>query len=68
MLSPVPLLMFRRWVRTVKHVLDHRCAAKTWATAPPLKTVVLIGSMVSGARKIRSPARRTAGWMRRRYS
>ena len=29
--------------------LDHGCAAKTWATAPPLKTVVLIGSMVSGA-------------------
>ena len=48
--------------------LDHECAAKTWATAPPLKTVVLIGSMVSGARKIRSPAPRTAGWMRRRYS
>ena len=30
--------------------------------------VVLLGSMVSGARKIRSPAPRTAGWMRRRYS
>jgi hypothetical protein len=27
------------------------CAAKTWATAPPLKTVVLIGFTVSGARK-----------------
>src|ERR1700751_3889977 len=26
-------------------------AAKTWATAPRLKTVVLIGSMVSGAMK-----------------
>ena len=38
------------------------------ATAPPLKTVVLTGSMVSGARKIRSPAPRTDGWMRRRYS
>ncbi len=48
--------------------LDHGCAAKTWATAPPLKAVVLTGSMVSGARKIRSPASTTAGWMRRRYS
>ena len=48
--------------------LDHGCAAKTWATAPPLKTVVLIGSMVSGAMKIRSPAPRTTGWMTRRYS
>ena len=38
-----------------------RCAAKTWATAPPLKTVVLIGSMVSGAMKIRSPVPRTTG-------
>jgi hypothetical protein len=36
--------------------LDQGCAAKTWATAPALKTVVLIGSMVSGALKIRSPA------------
>jgi len=36
--------------------LDHGCAAKTWATAPPLKERwVLTGSMVSGARKIRSP-------------
>jgi len=43
--------------------LDHGCAAKTWATAPPLKTVVLIGSTVSGARKIRSPAHGTAGWI-----
>ena len=43
--------------------LDHGCVAKTWATAPPLKTVVLIGSMMSGARKIRSPAPRTAGRM-----
>jgi hypothetical protein len=33
--------------------LDHGCAAKTWATAPPLKPVVLTGSLVSGARKIR---------------
>ena len=41
---------------------------KTWATAPPLKTVVLTGSMVSGAVKSRSPAPRTAGWMTRRYS
>jgi hypothetical protein len=41
--------------------LDHGRAAKTWATAPPLKTVVLIGSMVSGARKIRSPAPRRPG-------
>src|SRR6476646_4505346 len=47
---------------------DHGCAAKTWATAPPLKTVVLIGSMVSGATKIRSPAPRTTGWTTRRYS
>ena len=38
------------------------------ATAPPLKTMVLIGSMVSGAMKIRSPAPRTTGWMTRRYS
>jgi hypothetical protein len=30
--------------------LDHGCAAKTWAMAPPLKTVVLTGSMVSGAK------------------
>jgi hypothetical protein len=29
--------------------LDHGSAAKTWATAPPLKAVVLISSMVSGA-------------------
>ena len=36
--------------------LDHGCAAKTWATPPPLKTVVLIGAMVSGARKIRGLA------------
>ena len=28
--------------------LDQGCAAKTWATAPPLKAVVLIGSTVSG--------------------
>jgi hypothetical protein len=48
--------------------LDHGCAAKTWATAPPLKAMVLIGSMVSGAMKIRSPAPRTTGWMTRRYS
>ena len=48
--------------------LDHGCAAKTWATAPPLKTVVLTDSMVSGAVKIRSPAPRTTGWMTRRYS
>ena len=48
--------------------LDHGCAAKTWATAPPLKTVVLTDSIVSGAVKIRSPAPRTAGWMTRRYS
>jgi hypothetical protein len=34
--------------------LNHECAAKTWATAPPLKTVVLIGSMVSGARRERA--------------
>jgi hypothetical protein len=26
-------------------------AAKTWATTPPLKTALLTGSMVSGARK-----------------
>ena len=39
--------------------LDHGCAAKTWATVPPLKAMVLIGSMVSSARKIRSPAPRT---------
>jgi hypothetical protein len=38
--------------------LDHGCAAETWATAPPLKAMVLIGSMVSGAMKIRSPAPR----------
>ena len=31
--------------------LDHGCAVKTWATAPPLKTVVPTGSMVSGAAK-----------------
>jgi hypothetical protein len=30
--------------------LDHGCAAKTWATAPPLKTVGLTGSMMSGAK------------------
>jgi hypothetical protein len=41
--------------------------AKTRPTAPPLRTVVLIGSTVSGALKIRSPAPRTAGRMRRRY-
>jgi hypothetical protein len=35
---------------------------KTWATAPPLKTVVLTGSLVSGVRKIRSPAPEMAGW------
>ena len=35
---------------------DHGCAAKTWAMAPPLKTVVLVGSMVSGSRKSCSPA------------
>jgi hypothetical protein len=48
--------------------LDHGCAAKTWATAPPLKTVVLIDSMVSGAVKIRSPPPKTTGWMTKRYS
>src|SRR4051794_18205358 len=48
--------------------LDHGCAAKTWATAPPLKTVGLIDSMVSGAVKSRSPAPTTTGWMTRRYS
>jgi hypothetical protein len=41
--------------------LDHGCAAKTWATAPPLKTVVLIDSMVSGPVNSRSPAPRTTG-------
>ena len=41
--------------------LDHGRAAKTWATAPPLKAVVLIGSMVSGAVKSRSLAPRTTG-------
>ena len=40
--------------------LGHGCAAKTWATAPPLKTVVLSGSMASGARKSR-PARTQDG-------
>ena len=54
------------WTHGIRH--DHGCAAKTWATAPPLKTVVLTGSMVSGARKSRSPAPRTTGWMIRRYS
>ena len=34
------------------------------ATAPPLKAVVLIGSMVSGAVKSRSPEPRTTGWRR----
>jgi hypothetical protein len=48
--------------------LDHGCAAKTWATAPPLKAVVLIGSIVSGAVKSRSPAPKTTGWTTRRYS
>jgi hypothetical protein len=48
--------------------LDHGCAAKTWATAPPLNTVVLVGAMVSGARKSRSPAPRKTGWTTRRYS
>ena len=43
----------------------HGCAVKTWATPPPLKTVVLTGSMVSGAREIRSPAPRTTGWIMR---
>ena len=47
---------------------DQGCAAKTWATAPPLKAVVLIGSMVSGAVKSCSPEPRTTGWMTRRYS
>ena len=37
--------VFGRWG------LSPGCAAKAWATAPPLKTVVLIGSIVSGARK-----------------
>ena len=41
--------------------LDHGRAAKTWAAAPPLKAVVLMDSMVSGAVKIRSPAPRTTG-------
>jgi hypothetical protein len=36
-------------------------ARRRRGTAPPLKTLVFIGSMVSGARKIRSPAPRTAG-------
>lgn len=31
----------------------YECALKTWATPPPLNTVVLIGSIVSGSRKIR---------------
>jgi hypothetical protein len=33
---------------------DHGCAAKTWATPPRLKAVVLTGSMVSGMVKSRS--------------
>jgi hypothetical protein len=40
---------------------DQGCAAKTWATAPALKAVVLIGSIVSGAVKRRSPAPSTTG-------
>ena len=44
------------------------CAAKTWATAPALKAVVLIGSIVSGAVKSCSPEPRTTGWTTRRYS
>ena len=47
---------------------DQGCTPKTWATAPPLKAVVLIGSMVSGAVKSCSPEPRTTGWMTRRYS
>jgi hypothetical protein len=41
--------------------LDHGRAAKTWATAPRLKAVVLTGSMVSGIVKSRSPEPRMTG-------
>src|SRR3954464_15995499 len=52
----------REWDRS------YGCAEKTWATAPRLKAMVLVGSMVSGAVKSRSPAPRTTGWTTRRYS
>ena len=48
--------------------LDHGCAAKTWATAPRLNAVVLIGSMVSGVSKSRAPPPRTTGCTTSRYS
>ena len=41
--------------------LGYWCAAKTWATAPRLKAVVLTGSMVCGMVKSRSPAPRMTG-------
>lgn len=47
---------------------DQGRTAKTWATAPLLKAVVLTGSMVSGVVKSRSPEPRTTGWTTRRYS
>jgi hypothetical protein len=43
--------------------LEHGCAAKTRATAPRLKAVVLTGSMVSGMVKSRSQASSTVGSM-----
>ena len=70
--STDPDAALQAWLRTsvlrLSSRFDQGCAPKTWATAPPLKAVVLIGSMVSGAVKSCSPEPRTTGWMTRRYS
>ncbi len=50
----VPHTIARRRLHLPVIRLDEACAAKTWPTVPPLKTEVLIGSIVSGARKIRT--------------
>jgi hypothetical protein len=65
-LCDAPPLQFQSCAMAIR--LGYGCAAKAWATAPRLKTMVLTGSMVSGARKSRSPAPRMTGWVTRRYS